>query len=484
MAVQFSCTVCGKRLRAGDGTAGRRLRCPGCGKVATIPDAEPAPLPSVAGQGVGKAETDRDIHAPAVSRQPNWTVRVLVGILSVTVIGVGVVGYYGYSSSQKKKEERGRLTRLVGEQVRIAAQKGEQHEFGRAKGLLAAAETEVEESRYATASLIDELKRQLVDASFTLDRREADYLAEKKRLEEEESKRKAKERLLTQARARREAEKARVAAEAKAREEAVAEQRRREEAESARRAAEETRLAKKAKARQKAAAAGNLSPVTLKVADGELLVRFQFTTLYIPGNRHETRLGYARFFFVSYQASGGTVQKKPVEGYFRVNGKAEKLTVRSSNRKILGATRDFRPGKRQMSRDLIYTDDAGLSLTAVGPGVASVTVTLAGQSVSIPMKVVQLPINGGGFRDAARADEAAHTKEEVIKILGLPDQRIEDYLSWPDSASVDGIYYSASDPRYGVHIEHWKYNKYPGAVIAFNMSKVNAVRTVQRFEAP
>lgn len=222
------------------------------------------------------------------------------------------------------------------------------------------------------------------------------------------------------------------------------------------------------------------SPVILKVGDGELRVRFQFTTLYIPASPHEGRLGYSSFFFVTYQESGGTGYKKPIDGYFRVNGKAEKLTVRSSNEKVLAGhgqlptARELLAGKKwPLSRDLNYGDNYGLSLDAVGPGTATVVVSLAGRSVSITMNVVELPINGGGIH--------ATTKDEVIKILGLPDKREERYMSWPYSGWVDGIYYS--DPKVrGVSIEHWKYDKYPGLVISFQYKYVEEVRTVQKFE--
>jgi len=211
------------------------------------------------------------------------------------------------------------------------------------------------------------------------------------------------------------------------------------------------------------------SPLTLKVGDGEMRVRFQFTTFYIPASPpKEARLGYSRFLFVTYQESGSTRYKKPVEGHFRVNGKAEKLSVRSSNEQVISIT--------------AYGDDYGLSVNAVGPGSANVIVSLAGQSATIPMKVVVLPINGGGFRTAAKPGEAAHTKDEVIKVLGMPDERVERYLSWPDRTFVDGIFYSASDPRYGVRIEHWKYSKFPNAVISFEGEKVKDARTVQKVE--
>jgi hypothetical protein len=46
MAIDFRCTNCGKLLRTGDDTAGKRAKCPDCGTVLTIPAAgAPVPMP-------------------------------------------------------------------------------------------------------------------------------------------------------------------------------------------------------------------------------------------------------------------------------------------------------------------------------------------------------------------------------------------------------------------------------------------------------
>jgi hypothetical protein len=47
MAISFSCT-CGKQLRARAEFAGRKIRCPGCQSVVTIPTTAPAPIPLTA----------------------------------------------------------------------------------------------------------------------------------------------------------------------------------------------------------------------------------------------------------------------------------------------------------------------------------------------------------------------------------------------------------------------------------------------------
>jgi phage FluMu protein Com len=46
MAIEFHCTGCGRLLRTGDDTAGKRAKCPQCGTVVTIPAAAPSSPPS------------------------------------------------------------------------------------------------------------------------------------------------------------------------------------------------------------------------------------------------------------------------------------------------------------------------------------------------------------------------------------------------------------------------------------------------------
>lgn len=45
MAITFSCRHCGKSLTTSDDKAGRKAKCPGCGEVLTVPEAEPDESP-------------------------------------------------------------------------------------------------------------------------------------------------------------------------------------------------------------------------------------------------------------------------------------------------------------------------------------------------------------------------------------------------------------------------------------------------------
>lgn len=165
-----------------------------------------------------------------MDRQPNWTMRIVIGMLGVGAIVVGFVGYYGYSSSRKKTEERDRLLRLIDQQVSVAADKSEEYDFAGAKAVLLAAATEVQESPYADAYLVNQLNGKLDAASLNVERRETDHrdkiragwtvidgrlvspteqeraLEEKRQRQKEEAKRREEERRLAEARAKAEAE--------------------------------------------------------------------------------------------------------------------------------------------------------------------------------------------------------------------------------------------------------------------------------------
>jgi len=221
------------------------------------------------------------------------------------------------------------------------------------------------------------------------------------------------------------------------------------------------------------------SPVTLKVGDGELRVRFQFTTLYIPANiprgndvlvrySRTKQCGYSRFFFVGYRQPEGKNYQKPTEGFFRVNGKAEKLKCQSSNPAVV--------------RVVGVDDEEGLCVEALAPGKANIGVSLAGRSVVIPLKVVQIPVRAGDFHIEEYTGVKSHTRKDVIRILGLPDKRQESLVSWPEAVFYAGQHFG---PPAGAswRIQRWTYEKYPGAEIIFvGNSETYYARSAQTFE--
>ena len=66
MAIKVTCS-CGKKLRAKDEAAGKRAKCPACGKIVVVP-ASPAPHPNVLANGKNVNAT----HGSPESENPEW----------------------------------------------------------------------------------------------------------------------------------------------------------------------------------------------------------------------------------------------------------------------------------------------------------------------------------------------------------------------------------------------------------------------------
>ena len=403
------------------------------------------------------------------------------GLLRAAVPVAVACALSGCGDSKTREEGRAQLTQRTAEQLEAAAAKASGFDFDGANAILGALRNEVSESPFADVATYDKLTADIDAAYGNVSEQESEYrrklragwkltegklvspedqaraLAEQKRKEEAE-------------RARRKAERERLAADAKARE---------DEAERAKREADAARRAADVKAQQEALSRGIESPVIVKVGDGELRVRFQFAILYIPSNIPEgddilvqysrtQQCGYSRFLFVAYRPSVGEQYRKPIEGFFRVQGRTEKLECRSTDQAVL--------------RILRYDDEEGLCMEALAPGAADVVISLGGRSVRIPLKVVQVPIRAGDFSIEQHTGGPSHTKEDIIKILGLPDGREETLVGWPDSGFYAGRFFS---PRPGAswRIQRWRYNKYPGAEIIFvGGSAAYCARSSQTFD--
>src|SRR5262245_49690262 len=59
--IAFTCTSCRKKLSAKDDLAGKKVKCPGCGAVASVPRASAATLAGQAGRSSTKPEDDRTL---------------------------------------------------------------------------------------------------------------------------------------------------------------------------------------------------------------------------------------------------------------------------------------------------------------------------------------------------------------------------------------------------------------------------------------
>lgn len=138
-----------------------------------------------------------------------------------------------------------------------------------------------------------------------------------------------------------------------------------------------------------------------------------------------------------------TYGRRPISNkYFKLNGKNYTIGVSSTNKKV--AT-------------VIY--DNCIEIT--GDGERSIEIAIDGIQVSIPIKVVRIPIK----------ERLILNKEDVIGVLGVPDETQERYIPWARSALVNGFFYK---PHYsntsGLTVRHWRYNDYPEMIVSFNNS--------------
>lgn len=144
-------------------------------------------------------------------------------------------------------------------------------------------------------------------------------------------------------------------------------------------------------------------------------------------------------FPVGYRGSEGQFLD-PTAGFIPVLGKPEKVEYASSDVSIVEVHGDGSAGFRR-------------------GGDVAITVQVAGESISVTVRVVEIPLNAGMVPKEFRGNAASAS--EVIECLGLPDQKTLHFVGTNESRTIDGIYYSN-----GIRVEHWTYRKYPGAVFA------------------
>lgn len=101
------------------------------------------------------------------------------------------------------------------------------------------------------------------------------------------------------------------------------------------------------------------------------------------------------------------------------------------------------------------------------PGKAIVTIKLGDYSKSILFHIVEISISPNSSRD------------EVVKALGFPGNKKKGVVAWPKSEIIDGVSYSPglTHTRFVQYIgyEHWRYQKYPGLVLAWSQGELNVL---------
>ena len=130
--------------------------------------------------------------------------------------------------------------------------------------------------------------------------------------------------------------------------------------------------------------------------------------------------------------------------YVKIGEETNTITFSSSNEKII----KFRPATEFSNQGFFTIYDEGQ---------VSVFVKLDTATVEITLNIVKVPLKDSFLED------------EIIDALGLPDYKNNDFIKWPNSKIVDGLFYSTTDrvtgSVYGVSVNHWAYKKYPGLII-------------------
>lgn len=180
-----------------------------------------------------------------------------------------------------------------------------------------------------------------------------------------------------------------------------------------------------------------------RIADVDVVLGFKSSVVYLPMNASDglesNKPSLGLFFPVGYRKSGELFADH-TGGFIPINGKAEKISYRSSNDLIARVHDDGSAGFHK-------------------GGNVDITMSLAGESISVPLRVIEVPVK------ASRQPKNATNVGDVVGKLGFPDRKSKHYISWPKSELIDGIFYSPS-VRGGIATEHWEYDAYPAAVIA------------------
>ena len=145
------------------------------------------------------------------------------------------------------------------------------------------------------------------------------------------------------------------------------------------------------------------------------------------------------FHFVGhwFRPTGGKLQEAN-QGFFSIDGKAEKILFTSDNPQLL---------------EVMYDNEVGLTADIKEAGFVHVVATLAGQTFKVPIRIVRLTID--------KEDDS----QEVLKAFGPPDREASYTVAWPDREIHDDLTY-VPDPQQVISAKHWRYDRYPFLVIS------------------
>lgn len=197
------------------------------------------------------------------------------------------------------------------------------------------------------------------------------------------------------------------------------------------------------------------------VGDARLQVEIPSTIVYLPANRKyvppdqgQTVGGFVShsiFSFMSHCVIGADGQRHyATAGFYRVDGKAQRISFRSGDPATL---------------EIFGTDGIGFRFKRSGN--VDVFIDLAGRSFKRNIRVVRI--------DVCEGDAAA----TVVEKFGLPDEDKEVFCSWPDVVTADTLSYSPSASSNIVIANHWRYRKWPGFVLSIISDRVHRVASAR-----
>lgn len=214
-------------------------------------------------------------------------------------------------------------------------------------------------------------------------------------------------------------------------------------------------------------------PVAKGVAwDGPLSARIAESIVYISDNGKPTFWNEVEDF-VSVTFNGHA----SIEGFFDIDGKPTKISIASSNVKILKivsaeetVAEIEKLERRQASGEgdvvtptLIDALKRRLKLERrlgdpryefLAPGEVKLMVAVGQRKVELPLKVVASPVSPG------------ETADKIIAAIGLPDWKSEIFVRWPDAERVDRFFYGPTASERSIAASHWRYKKHPGLVLS------------------
>ena len=196
------------------------------------------------------------------------------------------------------------------------------------------------------------------------------------------------------------------------------------------------------------------APRQALVGEGWLTVQYESCVLYLLDNKDGTyyRGGSELHLSIHHEVNGQQVFDK--DGWFQVFGKPHKLQISSNNPDVLAID--------PITQKLNFVPT---TLYPKRPGYAVVTVSLAAKSIKIPIWVVPLTV---AFNESSDA---------VIQRLGMPDDTLSAFALWPNTESVHNLVYYDNADHSDNSATHWKYDRFPGAVLAVRLGKVVNVST-------